>query len=262
MDKFVDERDYKLLDQDRYTFFVLRRILGGPCKLILSDHERVIICFSKEPFPVWIWTPDDAADKDMAAAYDVISENGLLDGNHNYNIKYKLADYFINRAKEEGKELSIRQNMYAYDCPKSVEPQEKASGELHKCTQDDFEELVDLIDGFHNAVGIDIMDRAAYEQNAKKFIEDRRTFFWQDKGITTACCKYVPNGDMAGINLVYTKPECRRKHYAENLVYTVTELARAEGYLPMLYTDADYVASNACYEKIGYIRRGELCTVG
>ncbi len=54
----------------------------------------------------------------------------------------------------------------------------------------------------------------------------------------------------------------RIKHYAENLVYTVTELARAEGYLPMLYTDADYIASNACFEKIGYIRRGELCTVG
>ena len=35
MDKFVDERDFKLIDQNRYTFFVLRRILGGPCKLIL-----------------------------------------------------------------------------------------------------------------------------------------------------------------------------------------------------------------------------------
>ena len=34
------------------------------------------------------------------------------------------------------------------------------------------------------------------------------------------------------------------------------------GYVPMLYTDADYVASNACYEKIGYILRGKLCTIG
>jgi len=30
----------------------------------------------------------------------------------------------------------------------------------------------------------------------------------------------------------------------------------------MLYTDADYVASNKCYEKIGYILRGKLCTIG
>lgn len=262
MDKFVDERDFKLLDQDRYTFFVLRRILGEPCKLILSDHERLIICFSVEPFPVWIWTPDDASEKEMATAYEVVAQNGLLDGKHTYNIKYKLAEYFINRAKAEGKELSIKTNMYAYDCPKSITPQIKAPGELHNCNQDDFEELVDLIDAFHIAVNVDIRDRAAYEENARKSLDDQKTFFWQDEGKTCACCKYVPNGDMAGISLVYTKPECRRKHYAENLVYTVSELARAEGYLPMLYTDADYVASNACYEKIGYIRRGELCTVG
>ncbi len=30
----------------------------------------------------------------------------------------------------------------------------------------------------------------------------------------------------------------------------------------MLYTDADYVVSNAWYEKIGYILRGNLCTIG
>ena len=29
----------------------------------------------------------------------------------------------------------------------------------------------------------------------------------------------------------------------------------------MLYTDADYAASNACYEKIGYVLRGKLCTI-
>ena len=38
--------------------------------------------------------------------------------------------------------------------------------------------------------------------------------------------------------------------------------AKEEGYIPMLYTDADYEASNACYEKIGYVLRGKLCTIG
>ena len=61
---------------------------------------------------------------------------------------------------------------------------------------------------------------------------------------------------------MYTKPEHRRGHYAENLVSKVSQIAAAEGLTPMLYTDADYIASNACYEKIGYIRRGELCTIG
>ena len=29
----------------------------------------------------------------------------------------------------------------------------------------------------------------------------------------------------------------------------------------MLYTNADYKASNACYEKIGYEFKGKLCTI-
>ena len=46
MDAFVDQRDYALLDQDRYTFFVLRRIIGGSCRLLLSDHENLIVCYT------------------------------------------------------------------------------------------------------------------------------------------------------------------------------------------------------------------------
>ena len=88
-------------------------------------------------------------------------------------------------------------------------------------------------------------------------------YLWKDeKGRSVASCKYAPAGDMASINLVFTRPEYRRKHYAENLVYQVTMKVKEAGYVPMLYTDADYTASNACYEKIGYVLRGKLCTIG
>ena len=69
------------------------------------------------------------------------------------------------------------------------------------------------------------------------------------------------NDRFAPISSVYTFPDERRKHYAQNLVYQVTRKASETGYIPILYTDADYQASNACYEKIGYILRGKLCTV-
>ena len=77
-----------------------------------------------------------------------------------------------------------------------------------------------------------------------------------------AVCTIRPNGGLASIGLVYTREEYRRRHYAENLVYQVTRIAKDAGYMPMLYTDADYAASNACYEKIGYVLRGKLCTIG
>ena len=103
----------------------------------------------------------------------------------------------------------------------------------------------------------------AYREQAKGCIESGRLHFWKDpQGNCVASCNYAPNGDMASINLVFTHPDFRRKHYAENLVYEVTMLVKNEGYMPMLYTDADYVASNACYEKIGYKLKGKLCTIG
>ena len=68
MDHFVDERDYKLLEKDRYTFSVLARIMGGECTLLLTDHEKLILCFSSDPHPVWIWTPDGAAEAKQETA--------------------------------------------------------------------------------------------------------------------------------------------------------------------------------------------------
>ncbi len=207
MDHFTDERDFKSLENDKYTFFVLRRIIGGECELLLTDHERLIICLSCHPFPVWIWTPDNASEAEMERAYRIALEHDLLNGKHRINMKYELADYFMKRTRIEGRE--------------------------------------------------------GYRRDAELYINSGKMFFWKNThGQNVACCKYGPNDSLASINLVFTRPEFRRMHYAENLVYEVTQLAKMDGYVPMLYTDADYIASNACYEKIGYVLRGKLCTIG
>ncbi len=262
-DTYVDERDYKLLETDKYTFFVLKRIMGGACKLLLSDHERLILCFTGQPFPVWIWTADDASEEEMEQAYRLAKENDLLDGKHHFNIKYSLAEYFIRRAAEDGSELKIITNMYAYDCIDPVRPDTEADGGIYRCEMKDLEELVDFLDSFHKELSIDQKDISGYREDAVEFIQTGNMYLWKDaQGYSVASCKYAPTGDMASINLVFTRPAYRRKHYAENLVYQVTMKVKEAGYVPMLYTDADYVASNACYEKIGYVLRGKLCTIG
>ena len=62
MDNFVDERDYELLNKDKHTFSVMARIIGLDCKIRLTDHKDIILCYTGEPFPVWICTEDDASD--------------------------------------------------------------------------------------------------------------------------------------------------------------------------------------------------------
>ena len=54
MDTYVDERDYNLLSRDKYTFSVMSRIIKEDCTLRLSDHEKLILCFTRQPYPVWI----------------------------------------------------------------------------------------------------------------------------------------------------------------------------------------------------------------
>ena len=99
-------------------------------------------------------------------------------------------------------------------------------------------------------------------EKAQEHIGKNEFFFWKDAaGRTVACCSYRINQKLASLASVFTLPERRRKYYAQHLVYEVTKLVSDMGYMPMLYTDANYIASNACYEKIGYILRGKLCTV-
>ena len=263
MDTFTDERDLKLLSGDKYTFSVLSRIIGGENELLLSDHENVIICFTCQPFPVLIWTPDDASAEVMDLAYKCAQEHGFLDGDHRFNMKYELAEYFMNRAGTEGLNLSVTTNLYAYDCLSPIAPVTEIGGEIHKCTMDDLDEMVDFFEMFRNAVGIDIESREQYRVEAEDGIKSGSLYFWKNSsGKAVASCSWHPVKDMASIGLVYTRDEERRKHYAEHLVYQVTMIAKNEGFIPMLYTDADYVASNACYEKIGYVLRGKLCTIG
>ena len=263
MDRYVNEQDDRLLEADKYTFFVLKRIMHGECSLLLSDHERIILCFTGQPFPVWIWTPDDASSEEKEQAYQLAKENGLMDGEHHFNLKYDLAEYFIERAGADGKNLAVSINMFAYDCPEPVRPDRISDGEIYQCKKEDVEELVTFIDLFHEEVGIDQQDTDGYRKDAEEFIDSGNMYFWKDaQGNHVASCKYAPTGDMASINLVYTREEFRRKQYAANLVYQVTMIAKEAGFLPMLYTNADYTASNACYEKIGYVLRGKLCTIG
>ena len=263
MDNFADERDLKILEDDKYTFFVLRRIITGECKLLLTDHERMIICHSNDPFPVWIWTPDDVTKEEKEKAFELIKENGLLTERYTFNLKYDLADYFIRKASEDVKVLSISTNMFAYDCPNPIEPHTWADGELHRCVEEDIDELVEFMDLFHRETGIDQQSSEAYRHKGEEAIRCGSHFLWRNaEGRNVSICCLRPSGDLASVGLVYTRKEYRRRHYAENMVYQVTKMAKDAGYVPMLYTDADYVASNACYEKIGYILRGKLCTIG
>ena len=263
MDIRADKRDFKLLENDKYTFAVLSKILNHSCRLMQTDHERLIVCHSADPFPVWVWTPDSPSLEEKERAWQTVMQFCPLSDGYRYNLKYDLADFFLSKAKEQGIQAAVTMNLLAYDCPEPLAPKHTADGYLHLCTPDDLEEAADFIRLFHEETGIDQGSDAKNLSHARTLIEDRHLFFWKSPdNRAAASCSYTPTGDVTALSTVYTAPAYRRRHYAENLVYQVTKIVEHTGVTPMLYTDADYAASNACYEKIGYMLKGKLCTIG
>ncbi len=262
MDHAVSERDFQLLASDRYTFSVLSRVLRGECSAVRTDHERLILCHTMPPYPVWLWTPDGLTEEDCRRAWQLAQETCPLHEGFRYNLKYELAASFIEQAKQEELPLRIATNMFAYDCPEAIAPAVPTDGSMHRCTMEDVEEAAQLIDSFHEDVAQPRSSMEHCRQLAEQRITGAGFFLWKNAaGETVACCTLNADDGLGCVGSVYTKPAYRRRHYAQHLVYQVTKLAAAQGLMPMLYTDADYAASNACYEKIGYVLRGKLCTL-
>lgn len=263
MDNFVDERDHGILDNDRYTFAVLNRIIEGKCQLLLTDHESLIICQTDgEHYPVWIWTPDNITDKEKDMIYRLIQEKCPIGKGMKYNLKYDPAKYFIERASDEGLKVKVFCNMFAYDCPKSIEPTIVSEGHPYLCSEKDIDEAASIYKLLHDELGAP-GDDGYYRETAKNIILSNRLYFWKNNdGKTVASCGYMIGEKICSITGVYTHKDQRRKHFAQNLVYHVTREIEKTGNIPMLYTDADYAASNSCYTKLGYVMRGKLCTIG
>lgn len=262
MDHIANDRDFRLLSADRHTFSVLSRILRGPCSCIRTDHEKLILCYSSFPYPVWIWTPDNADESEKERAWQLAEQTLPLSDGYRYNLKYELASYFLSRSQQNGLPLRIETNLFAYDCPAPLRPSAPADGFFYTCTAEDAAEAADLIFRFNGAINSEGRSRDACLLRAQEYISHSAFFLWKNaSGETVACCSYKSDDTFGCIAGVYTKPEHRRKHYAQNMVYQATRLIADRGLMPMLYTDADYAASNACYEKIGYILRGKLCSI-
>ncbi len=264
MDRSVDERDFALLAGDPYTFEVLGRILKGECDLILTDHASLILCHSAARHPVWIWTPDGAPQSVMDRAWDLMAQHRPFTDGWRCNMKPDLAEFFFEKARLAGVKIGAQRRLFARECFNPVPPKIKAEGVFSPGTPADTDVFAAMLPGFYAEIDDGPVPGAAEcREKAKEHAEAGTLFLWKNAaGKAVACCTYRAGGALASLGSVYTLPEERRKHYAQNLVYRVTCLVRDLGLVPMLYTDADYAASNACYAAVGYVPRGSLFTVG
>lgn len=251
------KEDAALVDADRYTYSVMHKILCQPCEKIVTDHERLVVCYSGAPYPVWVWMPDGAQEGELERAWRVMRE--AFPRGYRFIVKEPLAEHILRRDPE----MSETMRMFAYGCSQTIAPKKALPGEYGAAQRSDAALVASWIGAFHDESGVDVQDEAAYRAEAEQLIGMKRLFLWKDeRGTPCAMCGVRQDGDRASITHVYTPENLRRRGYAANLVYRVTRAILAQGMIAMLYTDASYAASNACYTQIGYVKMGGLCTIG
>lgn len=253
----------ELWKKDELTFSVLTGIVNYGCEKVLTDHENFVICYSCPPYPVWIWVADGVHRDILEQVWNLTTEEFPSGQGYRYNMKYDTAEFFLEKSRETGDELGIEINMNTYACHKLAAPARETDGGLCRAAMDDLEELAQFSYLFRQEIGTDLADLEECRKKIRGMIETEGIWLWKnDAGETVAMCAYDVSGTLGKVTHVYTRQSARRRSYAQHVVYEVTRMIREQGLLPVLYADADYAASNACYQGIGYEVEGKLCTVG
>ena len=255
-------QDSSLLQKDdAITFTVLVTILQGTCAHTYTNHESIIICHSMPPYPVWIWCKDVSDREDVHKVAECLKNEFPLEAGHTYNIGYELL-HAIKEADAYFDNSEIRTNMLSYRLDTIQEIDYPCEGKRSLIGGADKEQATKL---WHD-LSFEMLGHDHSEEFCRKRIEElieKQTLHcWRNNaGEIVALTHRVDTGLYGKISAVYTLPEHRRKGYAINLVHAVSGDILQDGLVPILYTDADYGASNSCYQKIGFEQVGSLCTV-
>lgn len=250
-----------LMQGESITYSVLIRILQGECTDIFTDHESVIVCYSSAPWPVWVWcrdTKDRTAVMEIARClkahfpleqgYDIIMSYALLE-------KLRDTDEYFRNAKDGMGLLS-----YRLDALETVSG--SCKGSMGLVREEEISGLIGIWQDMHLEMEGRVFTPERCEQSLRRCVEEKRLFAWRsEEGSILALTGRGDQLPYSKITSVYTLPEHRRKGYAIHLVHGVTESMLADGYIPILYTDAGYAASNACYRKLGYRQVGSLVSI-
>jgi uncharacterized protein len=133
----------------------------------------------------------------------------------------------------------------------------KVSGYFRHGTEGDRQILIRWFKAFvEEALGIDATNT---EGAVERHLQRGTAYIWEDETPVAIACQtgITPNG--AGISMVYTPPEQRRKGYASACVAALSQNLLNQGYkYCFLFTDLANPTSNHIYQAIGYQPVGDL----
>ncbi|MBK7896757.1 MAG: GNAT family N-acetyltransferase [Anaerolineaceae bacterium] len=137
---------------------------------------------------------------------------------------------------------------------RQVQPLKLPPGQLRLAAADDFERVVEWIQGFHVDANIQD-DSESAELLARGKMQNGDLFLWENESgePVTMAAKARPTRHGISVSLVYTPAELRGRGYATACVATLSQQLLDDGYqFCTLFTDLGNPVSNHIYEKIGY----------
>ena len=238
---------------------MLARILGGKCTKTVTDRARAIMCLSVRPFPVWVWAAPDAGRGELEGIRRTLYREFPPEEGYSYNVGLPLARVML----ESDPALRRTVGLLAYHCREAIPPRKAPGGGMSPVREGEIGLAAQWYSAMHRECAL---NEEIPPDTARAAVQDYMSreamLFWRDEtGMPAAMCGVDENEFGAYITHVYTPLDRRRKGYAGSLVYAAAKAQLEKGRTPMLYTDADYAASNACYTQIGFELQGELYTL-
>ena len=259
--KNASNTELSRLIEGNITYSVLYRILQNDCTDIFYNGESVIVCYSNPPYPIWVWCRDASKKNDIISIANCIKTNYPLEENFNIIMGYDVLEQ-LKKYDSYFENVSFKMELFSYQLRVINENNYLCDGHAALAEPADLNVISYMLkDMYFEMEGL-VFNIEECKEKALNLIDHSQLYVWKNKnGEIVALTSKKTEGRYGSISSVYTSPMARRKGYAINLVHKVSQELLSDNITPILYTDANYIASNDCYKKIGYEQVGRICNI-
>ena len=241
--------------EEQARFALLYQITNGECKKE-TDNSSYFMAQTKIGYPVWVWTKNNISKNKIKEVQDKMKHFIIDNEKVNFTCKKEFYDILKNN------KFDVLTNDYfemgSYYCNQTIKPR-SAKGNIFLANMEDVEILANYHIWDNKEINNINISKSDAIKHIAELIEKKVFYVWRDQNNKIVCTAALnTNLQFARINHVYTPVEERCKGYAKNLIYVLTNKALDEGFIPVMYTDYNYPASNKAYKAVGYEDVGVL----
>lgn len=240
-----------------YNLFHLITGLDGAGAIRSSDGD---LLFAQSPGGTpWLWVNCDLPElerKDKLAQLIEFLDDPSLKG---ICSDPRIAELFAELySAGYNSELGFCMDMEAYACPRVHAPT-GVDGTIRPSRMEDQEAVAMFLAGFsEDGYGITVEPESKMAE-AGKMIRSGGLYVLEVDGVPQSMARIAHRAPRHGrINAVFTPRGERGKGYAGAVVSALCSMLLGEGLVPMLYADLANPSSNRLYQKIGFVKSGQI----